>query len=71
VCKLDKTIINLATILISGTGLFVVLTKFNVPELNMSFVGGNPYAVKRDIIEGVMSFVFTYLTLFRISNPSF
>jgi hypothetical protein len=36
---LDETFINLATILVSGAGLFAVLMKFSVPELRMSFFG--------------------------------
>lgn len=63
---MDKTIINLLTILVSGSGLFVVLTKFNVPELNMLFLGENPYALKRDIIDNVMTWTFTSLALFGL-----
>lgn len=48
---------------LGGTGLFVVLTKFNVPELNMSFFGTNPFAIKRDEIESVMTWLFTALAL--------
>lgn len=41
----------------------MVLTKFNVPELNMSFFGTNPFAIKRDEIESVMTWLFTALAL--------
>ena len=34
---MDRTIINLVSILVGGAGLFTVLTGFNVPELNMNF----------------------------------
>jgi len=57
--KLDQTTINLLTILIGGAGLFSVMTKFYSPEVNYSFFGENPFLVKRDIIEGVLSWVFT------------
>ena len=57
--KLDQTTINLLTILISGAGLFSVMTKFYSPEVNYSFFGENPFLVKRDIIESVLSWVFT------------
>jgi hypothetical protein len=60
---LDKTILNLLTILISGSGIFAVLIKFSVPELNITFMGGNPYIIKRDIIEKVMTRIFIALAL--------
>ena len=34
---MDRTIINLVSILVGGAGLFTVLTGFNVPELNVIF----------------------------------
>jgi hypothetical protein len=60
---MDRTSLNLLSIVISGTGIFVVLTKFNVPELNMSFFGENLFAVKRDAIETVMAWIFTSFAL--------
>jgi hypothetical protein len=60
---MDKTFLNLISIVLGGVGLFVVLTKFSVPELHATFLGSNPFAVKRDIIESVMTWVFTGLTL--------
>ncbi|MDF0673185.1 MAG: hypothetical protein P0120_02415 [Nitrospira sp.] len=56
---MDRTLINLLSILVGGAGLFTVLTGFNVPELNMSFWGENPYAVKRDAIDNTMKWMFT------------
>ncbi|MBM4132404.1 MAG: hypothetical protein FJ245_01425 [Nitrospira sp.] len=55
--------LNLLSLLIGGSGIFVVLTKFNVPELNMSFFDENPFAIKRDVIENVMTWIFTSLAL--------
>ena len=49
--------------LIGGAGLFTVLTGFNVPQLNMSFWGENPYAVKRDVIETTMNWIFAIVAL--------
>ncbi len=60
---MDKTILDLISIVLGGIGLLVVLTKFNVPELNATFVGWNPFAVKRDIINSTMTWLFTALTL--------
>lgn len=64
--KIDKNIINLTAILISGTGLFTVLTKFNVPELNASFFGENPFAIKKGIVENTMTWIFSSLALFGL-----
>lgn len=59
----DKTILDLLTILIAGAGLFAVLTKFDVPQLRSSFLGENPFAIKRDIIESVMTWIFVLLAI--------
>ncbi len=55
--------VNLVSILVGGAGLLTVLTGFNVPQLNMSFFGENPYAVKRDVIETTMKWVFAIVAL--------
>jgi hypothetical protein len=55
----DRTQYNLFSILLGGAGLLIVLTHFNAPELNYSFIGENPFAIKRDIVEGVLNWVFT------------
>jgi hypothetical protein len=60
---MDRTSLNLISIVLGGVGLFVVLTKFSVPELHATFLGSNPFAAKRDIIESVMTWLFTGLTL--------
>lgn len=60
---MDKTIINILTFLISGSGFFMALTKFNVPQLNQTFLGTNPFLIKRDKIDSVMTGVFTLLAI--------
>ncbi len=60
---MDKTSLNLISIVLAGVGLFVVLTGFSVPELHATFLGTNPFAVKRDIIASVMTGLFTGLAL--------
>src|SRR5260370_32735030 len=64
---MDRAILNIASLLLGGAGLLTVLTKFNVPELNLLFVGENPFALKRDIIESTMTWLFTCLALSGIS----
>lgn len=59
----DKTILNLLTIIIAGVSLFSVFTQFNSPELNASFLGENPFMVKKNIIERSMFWVFAILAL--------
>lgn len=60
---LDKSLLDLLTILISGAGIFAILLKYNVPQLNASFYNENPYQVKRDIIENVMTWIFILIAL--------
>lgn len=54
------------SLLFTGVGLFAVLTKYNVPELNASYWGENPFLIKRDTIENTMTWIFTCLTLFGL-----
>jgi hypothetical protein len=68
---IDNSLINLFTILISGAGVFAILLKYNVPELNHSFWEENPYAIKRDIIESVMTWIFMFLALFGLLIQSY
>jgi hypothetical protein len=55
--------INLASLLLGGAGLFTVLTGFNVPETTSSFWGENPFAIKRDAIETAMDWIFSSVAL--------
>lgn len=64
--KVDKVLLRLLTILISGAGLFAVLTKYSVPEIEMSFWGQNPFMVKRSAIEGTMAWIFTGLAIIGV-----
>ncbi len=54
---LDKTILNMLSILMSGAGIFSVLSQFYIPkepaELHMTFWGSNPYAIKHSHQMGV------------------
>src|SRR5687767_6989108 len=59
----DRTLANLGTILLGAAGIFTALTGFNVSELNQSFWGENPFAFKKDVIEGVMAYLFGGLAL--------
>ena len=60
---MDKATLHILSLVIGGTGLFVVVTKSNVPELRMSFLGENPFAIKREVIDNVMSWIVASLTL--------
>lgn len=60
---IDKTIIELIVILVAGAGLFAILTKYSVPELNATFFGKNVFADKRDIIDTKMTWIFTFLAI--------
>ncbi|MBU0769715.1 MAG: hypothetical protein KJ687_11560 [Proteobacteria bacterium] len=46
----DKKVLDLTSMLLSGAGIFSVLSQFYIPkepkELNMSFWGSNPHAIK-------------------------
>jgi hypothetical protein len=68
---MDKTLINLLSILIGGAGLFAVLTRYGVPELDATFLGHNPFVLKRDSIADVMSWMFTSLAVLGLLLQAF
>ena len=58
---MDRVILNLISLLVAGAGVFSVLTKFYVPELDMSFRGHNPFAIKEYLIDDVTTKIFVGL----------
>jgi hypothetical protein len=63
---LDCTMVNLLTILVGGAGIFTALTGFNVPELNLAYLDQNPFAIKRDAIEDVLTWLFASLAVLAL-----
>lgn len=61
--KADKTILNILSVFIAGAGLFAASNKYKVPEINYSFWGSNPFAIKKDIIDGVLTWYFIVFAL--------
>jgi hypothetical protein len=55
---IDRTSLNLVSLIVGSAGLLTALTGFNVPQLRESFYGDNPYLLKRDIIASVMDWIF-------------
>lgn len=49
---IDRTLLNIVSLLLGATGLAVVFLDYTARELNASFWGVNLYAVKRDAIAG-------------------
>lgn len=60
---LDKTLLDLISLLLSATGIFSVLAKFYVPQLNKMYVGSNPHVTKRDEIDSVTAILFIILAV--------
>lgn len=58
---MDKTILSIVTILISGTGIIGSRYKYDPPELRLSFLGENPYAIKKQEIDNIISRNFIVL----------
>jgi hypothetical protein len=60
---MDRTQLNIISILLGAAGLFGALSGFNVPEVNMTYWDANLYAIKRDTIESTMKWSFTMVAL--------
>jgi hypothetical protein len=65
--RLDKTILSIVALMLIAGGALTVLTKLNVPQAHQTFFGGNPFAMKRDVIEGTMAWLFAGLALLGIA----
>jgi len=53
----DITIINLISILIGSIGIFGAITKFAPREQHKTFLGGNIFSLKADIVENIRTYV--------------
>jgi uncharacterized protein (DUF2236 family) len=60
---MDRTTINLASLLLGGAGVFAVLFEYNVPELRKSYWNESPFAVKAEIIRSTRSWFFIALAV--------
>jgi len=61
---IDKTIIDLISIAITGSGIFAALAEYSSEEINKSYLGSNPHAVKAGIINSVITkFFLAWATL--------
>ena len=63
---MDKTILSLATILISGAGVIGSLISYEPPELNATYLDFNPFAYKKSEIDKLLKRAFVYLALFGL-----
>src|SRR5574341_2432167 len=63
---MDKTILSLATILISGAGIIGSLISYEPPELNATYLVFNPFAYKKSEIDKLLKRAFVYLALFGL-----
>lgn len=65
---IDKATIDLLGVLVTGVGIYAVLTKASVPglispQIAKAFWDHNPYVHKRDTIESKMTFFYTWVAL--------
>jgi hypothetical protein len=59
----DRTILNIASLLLGGAGIFAILTDYSVPELSGTYWNGNPFAKKAAVIKASMTWIFTTLAV--------
>ncbi len=64
--NIDKTILDLISLLFGTAGIFSVLVKYSVPQLNQTYIGSNPHGLKRDVIDSVTTKMFLFLALIGI-----
>ena len=61
----DKTMLNLTAILIGGMGLFSILYGYDNSLMTSTFWDSNPFQVKHNIVDNVMTNFF-YPSQFRV-----
>ncbi len=60
---MDRTVINLTSLLLGGAGIFAVLTEYSVRELRKTYWGENPFAIKAEVIKGLTTSLFVALAV--------
>ena len=60
---LDKTMLNLLSLVIAAHGILFALVRFNPREAIMTFFDKNLYLLKRDIIDDCKKFIFAIVTI--------
>lgn len=68
---MDKTILSLVTILVSGTGIIGSLITYEPPELNATYLDFNPFAHKKSKIDKVVRQAFVYLAFFGLAIQAY
>ncbi|GEM_PF-3131750 len=63
---IDKVVLDLTSLFLASAGIFSVLTKFYVPQLNLMYMGHNPHGIKRDAIDSISTWIFLLLGLVGI-----
>ena len=61
---MDQVMLEIISIVVSGIGLFSYITKYNIPETREPYYGGNLFLEKANIIDGVMNWVYAFVTVF-------
>ncbi|MDO9099781.1 MAG: hypothetical protein Q7V53_03420 [Caldisericota bacterium] len=64
---MDRTIINIVSLVIGGAGIFAALTDYNVPDLLDDYWGRNPFTTKADHIRRRNSVLFATLAVVAIA----
>jgi hypothetical protein len=63
---MDRTQLNIISIILGGAAILLVIKGYNVPEVNMTFYDSNPFGVKRDAIVTAMKWVSALVALVGI-----
>lgn len=64
---LDRNTLNIVSLILGTVSLAVALTAYSAPEINRTFIGANPFAVKRDIISSHMTYLFTAIAVLAVA----
>ena len=60
---IDKTIVQIVSIVIASTGLFAALSRYHSREARQAFWGDSPFILKKEMIDGVLSLCYASWTL--------
>jgi hypothetical protein len=68
---MDKTVLNLVAILITGTGVIGSLVAYEPPEVNATYWDLNPFAYKKSEIDKVSRRAFAFLALLGLAVQAY
>jgi hypothetical protein len=65
--RMDRTLISLVALVVATGGALTVFARVSIPNINSTYFGRNPFAEKRDTVNGLLNVLFTSVAVFGVA----